>query len=205
MCIFYTQPYFFYMARTKAFDTSAVLDKAVQLFWHKGYNGISTKEMTDVFYISKSSMYGTYRSKMDWYIAALERYGNGITTETISRLQRAVSIKKEIAGILSDLVKASMTDKDHKGCFMVNSCIELAPHDEKIKTIVAAHRKVMEKIFAEAIKKGIATGEITAAIDAGSAAAFICTCISGIQTDAKYLSDKKYVDNVITSIMKILS
>lgn len=192
------------MARSKQFDEAVALDKAIQLFWHKGYNGISTQEITEALAISKSSMYGTYRSKMDWYVAALEKYGNNIASETTRRLQQATVIKKEIRSILSDLVKEALADADYKGCFMVNSCVELAPHDKQIATIVIQHRRKMEKAFVNALKKGIAERELPGSIDVTATAAFICTCISGIQTDAKYLRDKKYFNGIVEGIMKLL-
>ena len=52
------------MARNREFNTEAVLDKAIELFWSKGFNGVSTQELIDGFGISKSSMYGAFGDKM---------------------------------------------------------------------------------------------------------------------------------------------
>ncbi|NJM25383.1 MAG: TetR/AcrR family transcriptional regulator [Bacteroidia bacterium] len=60
------------MARNREFNTEKVLNKAIQLFWQNGYNGVSTQELISDFEISKSSMYGAFGDKMELYIAALE-------------------------------------------------------------------------------------------------------------------------------------
>lgn len=193
------------MARNREFDTDKVLDKAIRLFWHKGFNGISTQEMIDEFKISKSSMYGAFGDKMKLFIAALEKYRNEISDDTTKRLQHCGSVKNEIKAILISTVKKSLADKDYKGCFIVNSCIELAPHDEAIADIVIDHRKKMEKAFEVAIKRGIKNGEFSATINPEAISMIICNTINGIQVDAKYLRSKKHFDNVINAVLGLLN
>ena len=60
------------MARTKDFDEGEILNKAVTLFWHKGYNGTSMQELVDALGISRSSLYDTYVDKHTLYVKALE-------------------------------------------------------------------------------------------------------------------------------------
>jgi len=60
------------MARTKDFDEDKVLQKAMNLFWHKGYNGTSMQDLVDGLGISRSSMYDTFGDKHTLFIRALE-------------------------------------------------------------------------------------------------------------------------------------
>lgn len=62
------------MARVKEFDEDVVLDKAVALFWTKGYNGTSAQDLVDHLGISRSSLYGTYGDKHTLFLKALQRY-----------------------------------------------------------------------------------------------------------------------------------
>lgn len=192
------------MARTREFDTDKFLDKAISLFWHKGYNGISTQELADAFHISKSSMYAAFGDKKQLYTAALEKYRTQIADDTVQRLKNCKNVKTEIKNILVSIVKKSLIDKDRKGCFIVNSCIELAPHDENISTIVQDHRKIMEAAFAAAIRRGIADKEFSTNINPETISIIICNAINGIQVDAKYLKGNKYFENIINSIISLL-
>src|ERR1700722_16434563 len=127
------------MARNREFDTEAVLDKAIDLFWSKGFNGVSTQELIDCFGISKSSMYGAFGDKMTLFIAALKRYSFNATSVIEYRLEQTEDIKKEICSIIHDMCKHPTTML--KGCFVVNTAIELAPHNKEIADIVRAHQQ----------------------------------------------------------------
>ncbi len=62
------------MARTKDFDENEALSKAIQLFWHKGYNATSMQDLVDGLGISRSSLYDTYTDKHTLFVKALESY-----------------------------------------------------------------------------------------------------------------------------------
>jgi TetR/AcrR family transcriptional regulator, transcriptional repressor for nem operon len=192
------------MARNREFNTEKVLDKAVGLFWDRGYNGVSTQELIDEFGISKSSMYGAFGDKMQLFIAALERYRRQISDDMSARLQQCSDIRKEIKNILTEIAQKALQDKPGKGCFVVNTCIELAPHHEEIATIVRDHHQRLETIFTIAIRNGIEKGVIPRSKDAVAISGVLCNAITGIQVDANYLKDKKYFDDVIRSVLAFL-
>jgi TetR/AcrR family transcriptional repressor of nem operon len=64
----------FFMARTKLFSEEAILDKAMKLFWEKGYNATSAQDLVDGLGISRSSLYDTYGDKHSLFVTALKRY-----------------------------------------------------------------------------------------------------------------------------------
>ena len=192
------------MARNREFDTEKVLNKAVELFWNRGYNGVSTQELIEEFGISKSSLYAAFGDKMQLFITALERYRQQVADDTAKRLQYCTDTRKEIKKIFTDIAQKASVDKVSKGCLVVNSCIELAPYNSEIAGIVRDHRKKLETIFANAIRRGIEKNEIPRGKDPQSLSRVLCTAINGIQVDARYLKDKKYFDDVIRSVLEIL-
>ncbi len=193
------------MARNREFNTEKVIGKAIDLFWEKGYNGVSTQELADEFGISKSSMYGAFGDKMQLFTTALEKYRFEVYSDTINRLENCSKVKKEIRSIFTGISAGAMADKKNKGCFVVNSAVELAPHDKKIAAIVLQHRQGLEKAFANAIRKGIKNGEIPAGKKPAILGKVFCNAISGIQVDAKYLKDAAYFEEVINALMDMLN
>jgi len=191
------------MARNREFDTDAVLDSATDLFWDKGFNGVSTQELINRFGISKSSMYGAFGDKMQLFITVLERYSFHATTNLENRLQGAVNVKKEIIAILNNITTRSL--EICKGCFIVNTAIELAPHNEKIAAIIFDHKKRFERAFTNAIKKGIVSGEIPEKKNPKAISRTICNAIGGIQVDTKYIKEKKYFETIITTVGELLN
>src|ERR1700685_4312585 len=65
------------MGRPREFDTDAALEKAMRLFWAKGYEGTSVGDLTKTLGISKPSLYAAFGDKQSLFRAALERYAAG--------------------------------------------------------------------------------------------------------------------------------
>src|SRR4051812_48261415 len=107
------------MARSKDFDESEVLAKAVSLFWHKGYNGTSMQELVDTLGISRSSLYDTYVDKHTLYLKALEFYQSNAASQMHTIASDTISAKEAIKRLLELSTSDLLLDKQHKGCFMV--------------------------------------------------------------------------------------
>ncbi len=192
------------MARTREFNTDKVIDTAINLFWEKGYSGVSTQDLIDKFKISKSSMYGAFGDKMQLFIIALERYRLQVYDEIITRLQNCTSVSKEIKAIFTDVSRRALADKKSRGCFIVNTTIELASHHKQIASLVMKHRKNLEKAFETAIKRGIQNGEFPLHKNAAVLGRIFCNVLSGIQVDAKYLGNQEYFEELINAQMGLL-
>jgi len=192
------------MARTKDFDEDEVLLKAMNLFWLKGYNGTSMQDLVDGLGISRSSLYDTYGDKHALFIRSLENYKR-ISTERFDKIGRETSsardaIRKVLEYTISELIK----DKDHKGCFLVNAAVEMAPHDKEVNDMLCQNDRQMGEYFYETIKKGQENGEITNVQDARVLAQFLLNGIKGIRVTSKSVTDKKLFNDLINLTMSVL-
>jgi TetR/AcrR family transcriptional repressor of nem operon len=92
-----------------------------------------------------------------------------------------------------------------KGCFLVNSGIELAPHDPEIAAIVRANRQEIEEILRSAIQKGQDSGLISRKLDALSIARFFFTTISGLRVSSTSDNpDRKTLEDIIRVSLSVL-
>src|ERR1700743_2629653 len=126
------------MARTKDFDEYEVLTKAIQIFWHKGYNGTSMQDLVDGLGISRSSLYDTYGDKHTLFIKALESYQTASSGQMCNIVNSNKPAKETIRKLLEMISGELISDKSHKGCFMVNAEVEVAPHDTEISQMICA-------------------------------------------------------------------
>ena len=60
------------MARTKEFNEDQALDKAIEIFWHKGYNGTSAQDLVNHLGLSRSSLYDTFGDKQKLFVKSLK-------------------------------------------------------------------------------------------------------------------------------------
>jgi TetR/AcrR family transcriptional regulator, transcriptional repressor for nem operon len=192
------------MARTKDFDEDEVLAKAVSLFWYKGYNGTSMQDLVDGLGISRSSLYDTYGDKHTLFIKALESYKESATGKMCDIVTNAVSAKEAIKRLLEITTMDLVGDCEHKGCFMTNATVEVAPHDKEVSDIVCQNDQQVEDAFYKAIEKGQMSGEITSKQDARALARFIINNVKGMRVSAKSTTDKGIFDDIIKLTLSAL-
>ncbi|WDF62426.1 TetR/AcrR family transcriptional regulator [Flavobacterium sp. KACC 22763] len=192
------------MARTKEFNEDQALDKAIEIFWHKGYNGTSAQDLVNHLGLSRSSLYDTFGDKQKLFVKSLKRYQKQNLDSLNELFENAENIKTALTDIFKQAVIESLQDRITKGCFMVNSAVELAMHDPEIAKIVHDNQKVVEDIFCNAVKKGQDLGQISYRQDARSLARFIFNNYSGIRVLARAgEKDKQVYDDILKSIFAL--
>ena len=192
------------MARTKDFDEKEVLEKAIQIFWHKGYNGTSMQDLVDGLGISRSSLYDTYTDKHTLFVKALESYQNSGSSKVEKIVNTPRPAKETVKKLLEFVADELLGDKDQKGCFMVNAEVEVAPHDAEINNLVCKNDQQMEDAFYQVIKKGKESGEIKNSQDARALSRFFFNTVKGIRVTAKSTTDKSVFDDIINLTVAVL-
>lgn len=192
------------MARTKDFDENEVLGKAMELFWHKGYNGTSMQDLVDGLGISRSSLYDTYGDKHTLFIKALESYQTSNSGKFSAIIGKYTSAKETLKKLLEFVADGLLNDRQQKGCFMVNAEVEVAPHDPKVSQMICENDQWVEDAFYLVIKKGQESGEISNQKDARALARFTFNTVKGIQVTAKTTTDRDTFDDIIKLSVAVL-
>ena len=192
------------MARTKEFNEDQALDKAIEIFWHKGYNGTSAQDLVTHLGLSRSSLYDTFGDKQKLFAQSLLRYQKQSQDKIIKLLEESENVKETLHDLFKQAVIESLQDRITKGCFMVNSSVELAMHDEEIAKIVKNNSQTMEEVFTKAVQKGQAAGHISKTTDARVLARFIFNNYSGIRVLARTGErDKQVYDDIVKALFSI--
>lgn len=185
------------MARTKLFDEALILDKAMNLFWEKGYNATSAQDLVDGLNISRSSLYDTFGDKHSLFVKALKRYRQERIDPVLNGLDSAGDVEQYIRDVFVAVKDEALNDACSKGCFMVNSAVEMAPVDPEIASIVHAIMIDTESAVAKAIEKGQKQGLFTTSHSAQSLARFIFNAINGLRVTVKFDTDKRMFDDIV--------
>ncbi|QQL48884.1 TetR/AcrR family transcriptional regulator [Mucilaginibacter ginkgonis] len=189
------------MARSKDFDEQEVLAKAVEIFWRKGYKATSMQDLVDGLGISRSSLYDTYTDKHTLYVKALDMYQKDASKNVCSIVNNSGSAKAAIRRLL----EYTTTDTEQKGCFLVNSEVEVAPHDKQIGTMICSSDQEIEDAFYTAIKRGQESGEISNKQDARALARFTYNTVKGIRVSAKSSTNKALFKDIIDMAIEALN
>jgi TetR/AcrR family transcriptional repressor of nem operon len=192
------------MARSKDFDEDETLDKAVQLFWYKGYNATSAQDLVDGLGINRSSLYNTFGDKKQLFLKSLARYREQTTGAMLTFIAASTDAEQTLRGILEFAAQESVTDVLPRGCFMVNSAVEVAPHDADMLQAVSDNRKAVEDALCTLAAQGQASGQFSGAQRPQSIARFIYNTISGIRVAGRSGTSAETFEDIIQVTLRAL-
>lgn len=173
------------MARKKNFDELEVLQKALHLFWRKGYNATSIQDLVDELGVNRASLYDTWGDKHNLYMAALKFYRQSTSSRLLEDIRSDMPAREVVESFMMRIVNDVILDKERKGCFLVNATTELANLDPDINQMVEENRKTIVEVLAEIIKEGQDKGEFKSQKPPHSLARFIFNSINGLRVVGK--------------------
>ncbi|QIW19792.1 TetR/AcrR family transcriptional regulator [Bacillus thuringiensis] len=192
------------MARLREFDEEKALDAAMQLFWEKGYAATSLSELTAKMEIQKPSLYSAFGDKESLFEAALRRYTNLHAANIRTKLQKEQSVKGAIRTFFENMVEEEYKKTFSKGCFCINTMVELAPHNEKFEVLTREHQMYLAVIFQELITKGIQSGELQSDLNAKALAQTLVTSLIGLTVLMKSRPERSVIDNSVSIIVSLV-
>lgn len=192
------------MARTKVFDENDVLDKAMNLFWQKGYNATSAQDLVDNLGISRSSLYDTYGDKHSLFVKALRQYRKEKVDPVLQEVDKVEDVEAYIKFFFESVQKEALSDSSSKGCFIINSVVELAPVDSEIASIANSIMNDTEEALCKVIRKGQDTGVFTTKYPARSLARFVFNSLNGLRVTVKFDANKKMFDDIVNVCLSAL-
>jgi AcrR family transcriptional regulator len=166
------------------FDEDRALDAAMKLFWTFGYEGTSTQDLCEATGLGRSSIYNTFASKRDLFDRSLRHYMETRTATQLELIQRSdLPIRERVRRILWDAVDPEPTDP--LGCLVVNTLVELAPHDPEVAELLERDHAVKTDALTTAFRAAQAAGEVDAAHDPAALADYVFVVLSGLRVSAR--------------------
>ncbi|TQV86474.1 TetR/AcrR family transcriptional regulator [Aliikangiella coralliicola] len=180
----------------KNFNIDDAVDRATEVFWAKGYEATSLADLLQAIGINKGSFYNAFGSKKKLFTQSLLKYEREQRRDILAELESLEDPVLAINKLFDALIEQSLTDKDKKGCFLVNTALDLPNHDIDTQKTVKKGLKGSESFFERQIKSGIQTGAIPKTIDPGICAKGLLALLVGLRVLARGVFDK-------TSLMAI--
>jgi TetR/AcrR family transcriptional regulator, transcriptional repressor for nem operon len=192
------------MARPREFDEAAVLDAAIDRFWQYGYEATSVRDLADDMNIAGASLYNAFGDKRTLYAHALNRYLDQTFRERIRRFEPSLPPREAIVAFFQEIIKRTVTDKKRRGCMLVNSAIESAPHDPKFFEIVATFLKEVEAFFHRCVSSGQHDGTISRAHSAADLSKSLLGILLGIRVLARVRPERKLLEGLVRPVFGLL-
>lgn len=192
------------MARPKEFDPDEVLERAMELFWERGYEGTSMADLVDHLGIGRASIYATFGSKHELYLKALDRYlltRNPSPVEFLSRPGPALPL---VRALVHQYAQEAASSKDRWGCMVVNAVVERLPGDTPVARRVEIAWDGLEAALASCLLRARAQGELSPDKDPLALARFFMVFLQGLRVVSKTESPSQRFTDAAREALKLL-
>lgn len=190
------------MARPRTFEEDTVLDAAMNTFWQKGFEATSIQDLVRETGLNRASMYASFGDKKALFLRVLDHYSQKVTSLRTAKLRDVEDGRAAIIETFRDVMHFGSRDGRNKGCLMVNSGMELAPHDSETAAIAQSSFRRLEDLFAAALKRARDQGNLPQTKDIRALARFLAGSLNGLQLMARRGADedtlRDYVDVTLT-------
>jgi TetR/AcrR family transcriptional repressor of nem operon len=188
------------MAGTKQFDNDAVVERAMTLFWQKGYGATSIDDLEKATRLRRGSLYNAFRDKQGLFIAALKRYESTVGQERIKQLSNPDPFRA-IQGFLQTLVAQMSEPSRPRGCLHTNTSLEFPNAPDEVIRIIAERTAGIESAIYLVLRRAQNQGILDRAADARALARFYLSVAKGIGVLHKVFGDASALSEIVKIAM----
>ncbi len=171
------------LGRPRSFDPDAALDRALQVFWTKGYEGASLSDLTRAMRINRPSLYAAFGDKESLFRKALDRYMDretGYWQEAIDAPSLGEFVQRLLYGAADSMCRAGSPG----GCLLVQGALTCSAEAEPIRRELVARRHEGELAVRERLKRAKKEGDLPPGADPAALSRYLTTVMQGMAVQA---------------------
>ena len=167
------------MPRLKEFNPDDALDKAMQVFWHKGYEATSMEDLLTAMDLNRGSLYDTFGDKRKLFLKVMDRYCTTFVGPKLFLLDQPGPALATLRRFILGMIEGGLADPQRRGCFISNTVMELSPHEQEIAGTLRLALRMVEDTFFKVLARAKEQGELKDDKDPRALARFLTTMMQG--------------------------
>jgi len=191
--------------RPRTFDLEAAVERAMNVFWSRGYHGTALPDLLRATKLSRGSLYAAFGGKHALFLRAFDRY----IAEALVRMDVELHPRrKPVAGLracLSGYAERTSGVGGKRGCLLVATAMELAGHDPQVERRVSAFFEAMETRLAGALSRAKAEGELADSVEPATAARLLICVAEGMRVMGKTVPDRATTQATVDALFDQLT
>jgi AcrR family transcriptional regulator len=187
--------------RPREFDIDTALDRALKVFWRKGYEGASLPDLTRAMGINRPSLYAAFGNKEALFRKVLDRYAEGPAAYVRAALDEptARAVAERLLGGAVDL----LTDpRNPRGCLMVQGALACGEAAESVRRELVSRRVEGEVAVRQRFERALAEGDLPADSDPADLARYVVTVIRGMAVQAAGGASREELRRVVEMALR---
>jgi AcrR family transcriptional regulator len=169
--------------RPREFDADKALDRALKVFWRKGYQGATLPDLTKAMGINRPSLYAAFGNKESLFRKAIDRYLAGPASHVASALGEPTA-RAVVERFLLCSIDMATDPRYPRGCFMVQGALACGDAAECLRREMARQRAAAQTALRERFVRAIREEDLSAGTNPADLARYVATITQGIAVQA---------------------
>ncbi|WP_144300268.1 TetR/AcrR family transcriptional regulator [Elioraea rosea] len=188
------------MPRPRAFDEDEVVEKAMRLFWRRGYAGTAMSDIYAETGLRPGSLYGAFADKDGLFRRAFEAYAARFR----ATLPKGVAGLAAIEAWLATQVRLAAEDPDRAGCLIVNTVAERDVHPPATQALARGRLQEIRDFFVAALTEAVAMGEVPEGLSVATHADALVGAVVAIMTLGRAGADRTSLEHIAEAALAAL-
>jgi TetR/AcrR family transcriptional regulator, transcriptional repressor for nem operon len=192
------------MPRQREFNLQSVLEKAMNVFWQRGFSSTSIDHLVREAGISRYGLYGEFQTKETLYLSCLEHYEHFIVSRVFGPVEGHGADVNDIEHYFNNVLALGTADHSNQGCLMVNTASDVAPFLPAAAAAVQRYRLRLRLGFKQALGNARNMHQISSMKDIEATADFLTGAVFGLSVLLRSGSDAPILSHFVEGTLTIL-
>lgn len=187
--------------RPRRFDRQAALERAMEVFWGRGYQAASMADLTEAMGINSPSLYAAFGSKEELYREAIGHFSATESDAVLSPLRAAETARAAVEGYLLASAATFTRPGRPPGCMVVMSAVNAVGVGDETGRLLRGMRAGSLALIEERLLRAMAEGELPASLDPHAVASYYVTVQQGMSIQARDGASRPALETIARAAM----
>lgn len=179
------------MARPKSFDQEKAMRNAMLLFWKKGYEATSVKDLENATGLKTSSLYNTFGCKEQLFLQTLSYYGDFVIAGRVKRYLLQGDPLQSIYDFYTSCFNDLRDGQEGVACLLVNASAELSTQNEDVRKLVLRYDAILEHAFEDCVARAQQQSQLSMSRQSEDIASQLIITLKGLLLSSKAISNNQ--------------
>ena len=165
--------------RPRSFDTDKALDRAMHVFWRKGYDGTSLSDLTKAMRINAPSLYAAFGNKAALFGKVIDRYAAG-PGRYVSKALDAPTARAMVEHLFKGVVGLQVAKNHPGGCLLVQGAVSAGDKASRVRKEATARLAKTEGAIRRRLERAKSERDLPRHANPADLARYIMAILDGI-------------------------